>query len=69
MGDRSRTTGLRRVDRDGRAAAGTGRRCRWCAQQVRPSYHQPSHRERRAPAEHVPDSFETCPIPEVARLG
>ena len=31
--------------------------------------HQPSHRDGRALAEQVLDSFETCPIPEVARPG
>ena len=31
--------------------------------------HQPSHRDGRALAEQVLDSFETCPIPEVASLG
>jgi transposase len=40
-----------------------------CAQQVRACYHQPSHRDGRVLAEQVLDSFSSCPIPEVARLG
>lgn len=40
-----------------------------CAQQVRDGYHQDSHAEGRAIAEKVLDSFTTCPIPEVRRLG
>jgi len=40
-----------------------------CAQQVRDAYHQDSHAEGRAIAEKVLDSFTTCPIPEVRRLG
>lgn len=40
-----------------------------CAQQLRACYHQPSHRDGRALAEHVLATFSTCPIPEVARLG
>lgn len=40
-----------------------------CAQQLRACYHQASHREGRALAERVLDSFSSCPIPEVARLG
>lgn len=40
-----------------------------CAQQVRSAYHQDSHATGRVVAEKVLDSFATCPIPEVARLG
>lgn len=40
-----------------------------CAQQVRACYHQVSHREGRALAVRVIESFVSCPIPEVARLG
>jgi transposase len=40
-----------------------------CAQQVRDAYHQDSHVAGRAIAEKVLDSFTTCPIPEVKRLG
>ena len=40
-----------------------------CAQQVRSAYHQQSHAAGRAIAGQVLDSFTTCPIPEVARLG
>ena len=40
-----------------------------CAQQVRSAYHQDSHPAGRAVAEQVLDSFASCPIPEVARLG
>ncbi|HRA07891.1 ISL3 family transposase [Phycicoccus elongatus] len=40
-----------------------------CAQQVRDAYHQGSHAAGRAIAEQVLDSFTTCPIPEVKRLG
>ena len=40
-----------------------------CAQQVRSAYHQDSHAAGRAVAEKILDSFTSCPIPEVARLG
>ena len=40
-----------------------------CAQQLRSCYHQASHREGRVIAERVLESFSSCPIPEVARLG
>lgn len=40
-----------------------------CAQQVRSAYHQDSHAAGRAVAEKIVDTFATCPIPEVARLG
>ena len=40
-----------------------------CAQQVRSAYHQDSHAAGRAVAEKILDSFASCPIPEVARLG
>jgi transposase len=40
-----------------------------CAQQVRSVYHQPSHAQGRAIAHTNLDSFVSCPIPEVARLG
>lgn len=40
-----------------------------CAQQVRSAYHQPSHAQGRAVAEKILDTFASCPIPEVARLG
>ena len=40
-----------------------------CAQQLRACYHQPSHRDGRALAEQALDSFASCPIPEIARLG
>ena len=40
-----------------------------CAQQVRDAYHQDSHTAGRVIAEKVLDSFTTCPIPEVKRLG
>ena len=40
-----------------------------CAQQVRSAYHQDSHAAGRAVAENVLDTFASCPIPEVARLG
>ncbi|KRF40080.1 ISL3 family transposase [Terrabacter sp. Soil810] len=40
-----------------------------CAQQVRSAYHQASHTEGRAVAEKILDSFQWCPIPEIARLG
>ena len=40
-----------------------------CAQQVRSAYHQDSHAAGRAVAEKILESFTSCPIPEVARLG
>jgi transposase len=40
-----------------------------CAQQVRSVYHQDTPAAGRAIAEKLLDSFSTCPIPEVARLG
>ena len=40
-----------------------------CAQQVRSTYHQDSHAAGRVVAEKILESFTTCPIPEVARLG
>lgn len=39
------------------------------AQQVRSAYHQASHAQGRAVAEKILDTFASCPIPEVARLG
>ncbi len=40
-----------------------------CYQQLRSIYHAASPASGRAIAEKVIDSFHTCPIPEVARLG
>ncbi len=40
-----------------------------CAQQVRSAYHQDSHAAGRQVAEKILESFTSCPIPEVARLG
>lgn len=40
-----------------------------CAQQLRSVYHQPSHTDGRQVAERILDSFSSCPIPEIARLG
>ena len=40
-----------------------------CAQQVRSAYHQDTHAAGRVIAEKILDTFPTCPIPEVARLG
>ena len=40
-----------------------------CAQQVRSVYHQDTLAAGRAIAERVLDSFSSCPVPEVARLG
>ena len=40
-----------------------------CAQQVRSAYHQDTHAAGKAIATQVVDTFATCPIPEVARLG
>ena len=40
-----------------------------CAQQLRQVYHQTSSAEGRRIATKIIDSFPSCPIPEVARLG
>ena len=40
-----------------------------CAQQLRSAYHQKDLAEGRRIAEKVVESFHTCPIPEIARLG
>ncbi|WP_407643688.1 transposase [Cumulibacter manganitolerans] len=40
-----------------------------CAQQLRSAYRHPNPAEGRKIAEKVLDSFPTCPIPEIARLG
>jgi transposase len=40
-----------------------------CAQQLRSTYHQDSHAAGRAVAQTVLDTFATCPVPEVSRLG
>ena len=40
-----------------------------CAQQVRSVYHQDTHAAGKAIAEKILNSFTSCPIPEVARLG
>ncbi len=40
-----------------------------CAQQLRSAYHQKDLAGGRRIAEKVVDSFHTCPIPEIARLG
>jgi len=40
-----------------------------CAQQLRSAYHQKDLAEGRRIAQKVVDSFRTCPIPEIARLG
>jgi len=40
-----------------------------CAQLVRSAYHQDTHAAGRAIAQRVLDSFASCPIPEIARLG
>ncbi|SFI17973.1 ISL3 family transposase [Microbacterium saccharophilum] len=40
-----------------------------CAQQLRSAYHQKDLAEGRRIAERVVDTFHTCPIPEIARLG
>jgi transposase len=40
-----------------------------CAQQLRSAYHQRDLAAGRRIAETVVDSFHTCPIPEIARLG
>ena len=40
-----------------------------CAQQLRQVYHQTSPAEGRRLATKIIDSFPSCPIPEIARLG
>lgn len=40
-----------------------------CAQQLRSAYHAKDLTEGRRIAEKVVDSFHSCPIPEIARLG
>ena len=40
-----------------------------CAQQVRSAYHQDTPAAGRAIANKILDTFTTCPIPEIARLG
>jgi len=40
-----------------------------CAQQLRAAYHQRDLTTGRRIAEKVIESFHTCPIPEIARLG
>ena len=40
-----------------------------CAQQLRSAYHQKDLAAGRRIAEKVVDTFHTCPIPEIARLG
>ena len=40
-----------------------------CAQQLRSAYHQKDLAEGRRIAQKVVDTFTTCPIPEIARLG
>jgi transposase len=40
-----------------------------CSQQLRSVYHQPTHAAGRVIAETILDTFHTCPIPEIARLG
>jgi len=40
-----------------------------CAQLVRSAYHQNNHAAGRTIAEHLLDTFPSCPIPEIARLG
>jgi transposase len=40
-----------------------------CSQQLRSAYHQPTHASGRVIAQQIIDTFHTCPIPEVARLG
>ncbi|WNB86977.1 ISL3 family transposase [Cellulomonas sp. ATA003] len=40
-----------------------------CYQQLRAAYHAPTAAVGRRRAERVIDTFHTCPIPEVARLG
>ena len=40
-----------------------------CAQQLRDAYRQADLTAGRVIAERVVDTFHTCPIPEIARLG
>ena len=40
-----------------------------CAQELRSAYHEKDLVEGRRIAEKVVDSFHSCPIPEIARLG
>ncbi|MEJ1093033.1 ISL3 family transposase [Microbacterium istanbulense] len=40
-----------------------------CAQQLRSAYHQKDLADGRRIAEKIVESFHTCPIPEIARLG
>jgi transposase len=40
-----------------------------CAQQLRSAYHAENTAEGRRIAEKILDTFPTCPIPEIARLG
>jgi transposase len=40
-----------------------------CAQLVRSAYHQDTHAAVRKIAEHIINTFPSCPIPEIARLG
>ena len=40
-----------------------------CAQEVRSVYHQDTPAAGKAIAEKILNSFTSCPIPEVARLG
>ena len=40
-----------------------------CAQDLRAAYRAKSTLEGRARAEKILESFHTCPIPEIARLG
>lgn len=40
-----------------------------CAQQLRPAYRHPDPSEGRKIATKTLDSFSTCPVPEIARLG
>ncbi len=40
-----------------------------CAQQLRSAYHAKDLAEGRRIAQKIVDTFHTCPIPEIARLG
>ena len=40
-----------------------------CAQQVRSAYHQDTHAAGKAIAEKIIATLDSCPVPEVARLG
>lgn len=40
-----------------------------CAQQLRSAYRHPNPAEGRKIAERILESFPTCPVPEIARLG